>query len=435
MAIRLSAHLGGLPSLYWYVWGGTLINRLGSFVVPFLALYLTDRMGLSIVRAGQIAALYGLGSLLAGLAGGVLADRLGRRPTLIVGLVTGAISMAGLGLAQSLLAAAVWTFCVGFFTDLSRPAVSAIIADVVPVQDRTRAYGLLHWAINIGFSLAPLIAGVVSEWNFLALFLGDAATTLLYAALIFFKVPETRPTTREQRPSFLRTLATPATDGNFMAYAVLVFLLGLVFFQFEASLPIDMRDAGASKRVYGAFIAINGILIALVQPFAARWISRRRRAHVLVLAALTTGVGFSLPAFADVAPVHAVSQALSTLLGAVGLEVAPAIAVYAIGIVVWTMGEILNAPVQPSIAADLAPTHLRASYQGAMQVCWGLSFFLAPALGTWVMARYGSRTLWIGCLALSLAVAAGHFLIAPQRRRRMAELRARTPSEFGLQED
>lgn len=427
--------LSGLPATYWYVWGGTLINRLGSFVVPFLALYLTDRMGMSVLVAGQIAALYGLGSLFAGFAGGILADRFGRRFTLILGLVTGGVSMAGLGFASSLPALALWTFCVGFFTDLSRPAVSAIIADVVPASDRTRAYGLLHWAINIGFSLAPLIAGMLSEWSFLALFLGDAATTLLYAVLVFFKVPETRPAAATQRPALLQSLAIPLTDRAFLAFAACAFLLGLVFFQFEATLPIDIKAKGASLRAYGALIAINGLLIALLQPVSASWISRFRRSHVLAAAALLTGIGFSLPAFVDWPPVLAIASGLSAALGVLRLDVPPSLAIYAIAIVIWTGGEILSSPVQPSVAADLAPTHLRASYQGAMQVSWGLAFALAPALGTWVMHRYGSWVLWMGCLALSSGVAVGHLLIAPARRRRIAALRAQAPAQHGSSED
>ena len=65
--------------MYWTIWLGTLVNKLGSVVVPFLALYLTQERGLPNAEAGALLSLYGAGSILAGLTGGVLADRHGRR--------------------------------------------------------------------------------------------------------------------------------------------------------------------------------------------------------------------------------------------------------------------------------------------------------------------------------------------------------------------
>ncbi|MDQ3266951.1 MAG: MFS transporter [Myxococcota bacterium] len=407
----LRNHLGGLPSIYWYVWGGTLINRLGGFVVPFLALYLTDQVGLPISTAGKIAALYGLGSLMAGLVGGTVSDRFGRKPTLVLGLGIGSVAMLGLGLSTQLTWIGLCTFGVGFFSDLSRPAVSAIISDVVPPADRARAYGLLHWAVNIGFSVAPLIAGYLATRNYLALFVADALTTFAYACFVLFKVPETRPMSLHVRPPLFKNLAAPLGDRNFLAFGLLGFLLALVFFQFEAALPIDMRVHGVQPDQYGALIAINGILIAVLQPFSSGWVARFRRSRVLAASAVLFGVGFGLPALM------------------------PTVTIFALGIVIWTLGEILNSPISQAIVADLAPEQSRGSYQGALQVVWGAAFFLAPALGTWVLEWHGGRTLWIGCLLLGLAVAGAHLVIAGPRRRRVAQLRLQTPGQVSVADD
>ncbi|HEY0253576.1 MAG TPA: MFS transporter, partial [Kofleriaceae bacterium] len=75
-----------LPSVYWTVWLGTLVNRAGAFVVPVLTYYLTDKRNLSLTTAGAIVSLFGVGSLSASLVGGMLADRLGRRTTMVLSL-------------------------------------------------------------------------------------------------------------------------------------------------------------------------------------------------------------------------------------------------------------------------------------------------------------------------------------------------------------
>ena len=49
----------GLPRPFWVLWTGMLVNRAGSFVVPFLAIYLTQARGFSAAQAGIVAALYG----------------------------------------------------------------------------------------------------------------------------------------------------------------------------------------------------------------------------------------------------------------------------------------------------------------------------------------------------------------------------------------
>jgi ABC-type dipeptide/oligopeptide/nickel transport system permease subunit len=79
--------LAGLPRTYWILWTGALINRLGGFVMPLLALYLTGERGLSVEQAGLVVSLYGAGALLSGPVGGALADRWGRRSTLVLALV------------------------------------------------------------------------------------------------------------------------------------------------------------------------------------------------------------------------------------------------------------------------------------------------------------------------------------------------------------
>lgn len=404
--------VAGLPATFWYVWGGTLVNRLGSFVVPFLAVYLTDEQKMSPADAGAIVSLFGLGALLASPSGGWLADRIGRKPTLMLGLTLAAGCMVLLGFSTAPAAIAINTFLLGFTSELFRPAVSAVVADIVPPEDRLRAYAALYWAANLGFAIAPVVAGFMARKSYLALFIADAVTTLVYAGIVFLKVPETRPAPppapEEARPARRASLgelwhslgfAEVARDGVFLTFSALTFLLAMLFMQHNSSLPLEMRAHGIQPEEFGAIIAVNGVLIVLIQPLAAKWVTKYRRSHALALAAVLTGAGFGLNAWADAAPL------------------------YVVGVVIWTMGEIVHSPVSAAVVADLAPVHARGRYQGVFFMAWGLSFFLGPMIGGYVMEHYGARTLWLSCLLVGAFIAAGHLLVASPRRRRIEALR------------
>ena len=391
--------VSGLPRVYWFLWAGMLINRLGNFVVPFLALYLTQERGVTVERAGFVSAMYGLGSFIAAPLGGVLSDRLGRRATMVIGLAGGALCVLHLSLARSpdhiVLAAGL----LGLVGDLYRPAVWTAVVDLVPPVDRPRAYNLLFWAINLGFAAASILAGLLAANGFWLLFIGDAATSFVMALVVLFFVPETRPAAAVRSAKlFAADASAPFRDGVYMAFVALVFLTAFIFMQHLVALPLDMRAHGLSARSYGALIAINGILIVLVQPFVYQWVQGKRRGRVLAFASVLAGVGFGL-------------TGVSTTAWA-----------YAISIAIWTMGEIVMSPVTPSVVSDLAPIELRGTYQGVNQMAWGAAACLGPVLGSVVMAKAGAGAVWAGCLAIGLIVAAGHLNIARPRGKRLAAI-------------
>src|SRR5262252_1240322 len=114
------------PRAYWYVWWGTLINRLGGFVVPLLTIYLIKVRHISDAEAGAVVSVYGAGSIAALLVGGWMADRIGRKVTLVVSLFGGAIAMLVLGVVRDLGAITAMVAVVGFVAELYRPAMQAI---------------------------------------------------------------------------------------------------------------------------------------------------------------------------------------------------------------------------------------------------------------------------------------------------------------------
>jgi MFS family permease len=396
---EVHATAGGLPRVYWYLWWGTLVNRLGSFVVPFLALYLTRERGFTVEQAGLMASLHGAGGVLSGFVGGTVADRFGRRVALLAGLWLGSACMLLLGFSREPLQIGVAVTLLGLLGEMYRPAVSAAMADVVPAKDRARAYGLLYWVVNLGFSIAIPLAGLASRFGFEVLFIADACTTFLYGVVVWRKVPETRPEHVTHEGKRRGISVAPFTDGVFLAFALPVLLTALIFVQSTVTLPLDLTARGISPATFGLVLGLNGVLIVVVQPFAARVLGQMRRSVVLAWASALTGVGFGLYAFT------------------------PEAGLAALAVCVWTLGEIAQAPAASAVVADLAPAEERGTYQGAYSMLWAAAQCVGPALGGLVLGRYGSQGLWGMSLCLGLAAGLWHLSIGPARRRRLEALR------------
>ncbi|WP_204036845.1 MFS transporter [Micromonospora qiuiae] len=392
---------GGLPSVFWYLWAGLLINRAGAFAILFLPLYLTAVRGASESLAGVVIGAFGAGGAAGVLLGGVLADRWGRRATLVAAHLASAVLMVALALSQHLGVIAALALLVGVTHAMPSPAFVAAIVDVVPESRRSRAFNLQFWAFNLGMAVASLLAGLLAEASYLALFLVDAAATLATAALIAWKVPETirhapgSTVTGSRRPG----LHTALTDRHFMVFVGLTFILAVLTTQTSTIMPLAMRADGLGPSAYGTVMALGGVLIVLGQLFVPRLIDRHRKAHVLAVSTALLAIGFGALAIADV---------LALYLGAC---------------VVWTVGSMLAAPPNAQINAELAPPALRARYQSVFYLAFPAASFVAPTLGGLSLQQWGD-VHWLIVGGVGLLAAGGHLLAGPSRERRVSALRS-----------
>ncbi len=368
----------GLPRTYWVLWGGMLINRLGGSVFFLLSIYLTRERHLSTEMAGLVMCLYAAGGVFAGPFGGVLADHFGRRPTLLLGTGCAGTLMLALGFARSNAAIVALAPFLGFFTDICRPPLQAAVADVVAPDRRTRAFGLLYWALNLGFGGASALGGTLAEHSFGLLFVIDALTTFAYGAIVFFGVRETRPAGAPQRTFASGSTAwlEPCRARRVRRVFAVTLLLLIAFVQVIVVLPLDMRAHGLGTRQLGFLLGLNGVFIVIAQPIALRFFGRFSQQRWLVFGAVLCGLG----------------------LGANGLAGGSPVTVYVVATALWTLGEVGFSTAAPTLVIAMSPAHRRGVYQGGFQLAWGLSTMIAPVIGTATLARFGGPTLWLGCL-------------------------------------
>lgn len=385
--------------MFWVIWWSTLVNRMASFVAIFLALYLRQEHGFNEAQAGWVVGLWGLGSTVSAPIGGTLTDRIGRRTTMLLGLALGGLSVVAIALVADPVLLAVLSFLAGATQALFFPAANAAIADVVPPSDRSRAYGHVYWAVNLGLAFGYFVAGLVPSQFLRWLFLADAATTFLCAGIVAWKVPETRPAgiTHE---SELRGLLRVLRDGPYVVFVLLTIAGLMMFTQFQLALPLDMADHGVGSQGFSWLMAFNCIGVVLLQPWLAPLLQRFDQARLLAASALLFGLGYWLNAFASSLPIYLVGAAL------------------------WTVGEVVGFPVASAVVSNLAPVDLRGRYHGAYSMAWGVAMGLSPIVGGQVIHRLGAPTLWWGCLAAGALIATGHLVTAAPRRRRLAAIAA-----------
>ncbi|MEW1829027.1 MFS transporter [Streptomyces sp. NPDC088196] len=388
-ALRRAARetVSGLPREFWWLWTSTLVNRLGAFVSTFMALYLTLDRGYSATYAGLVASLYGLGGVVSSIGSGVMTDRLGRRPTLLIAQSSTAASVALLGFMHDPVAIAAVACLVGAASNASRPAVQAMMADIVRPEDRVRAFSLNYWAINLGFAISSMAAGFIAEVSYRAGFLLEAGMTAICAIVVFLRLPESRPTVAAtsvdgKEPAV--GLGTVLRDGRFMSVVGLSFLVAVVFQQGSVGLPVAMGEAGFTPADYGTAIAVNGFLIVALQIPVTRLIEHRDAKRLLVVSSILAGYGFGLTAFA----------------GSVG--------VFALTVCVWTLGEMINAPTQTGLVVRLSPVQGRGRYQGMYTLSWAVAALVAPLMSGFVIDRFGAEWLWGMCAVVGTGAAVGY---------------------------
>jgi MFS family permease len=342
---------------------------------------------------GEVALLlfaYGAGSVVSILVGGVLTDRLGRRRTLLLSLLGSGVLAVVMGLLPSPRLFVPLLVAFGFIADLYRPAASAVIGDLLPSSERATGFAGLRMAVNLGWASGTALGGLLADWDWRLLFLGDGLTTLAYGVLVYFMIPETRPEFAPAAPHATpgdpsgpgsagghprdarrRGPPSPLGDSVFLDAVAVSFLFTLIFCSHLVVLPLTVtQSAGYPAVVFGLMAALNGVLVALFEITIVAKLKRFRRLRLAALGYTLAALGF----------------------GMIGLVMHWAW--FLLAVVVFTLGEILSAPQQMAFVADWAPPEARGRYLSLYQATWSIAFAVNPALTLPLHAALGERLFW-----------------------------------------
>lgn len=368
------------PREFWVLWVGTLINRIGEFVVPLLGFYLTARQHMSVGQVSVILSALGIGRFVAEGLSGTLADRFGAVFAMRLALAGGGVMLLLLAQAQTFPALFAGVLAYSLFTAMYKPAASTAVADMLGGAKRTQGYNLIYWAINVGTSISPILGGFLAGWSFKLLFYLDAATMFIYSLLLtaFVKLPK-RQHTHAQKGGFL------PRDSLLWQFCLATLLYSLTYQSYKM-LALVFAQQGFSAIQYGQMLSINGVMVVLLGLPIGSYIAHRADSRWQALGAALLGAGFLVHAFA------------------------PSLLVHGLAVVIWTLGEIISYSISKTVISELAPAERRGTYIGLVGSMSGLATLGAPLLGGFLLTHYGNQALWLGIASLSM-VAAGLYMV------------------------
>jgi MFS family permease len=158
----------------------------------------------------------------------------------------------------------------------------------------------------------------------------------------------------------------------------------------NTTFPVYLKENWAiGEAQYGQLMALNAVMVILLQ-FPITKITdrfRRMRMQMMALGAFLYALGFGAQGFVGTLPL------------------------FALCVAIWTLGEMVIAPVSTVLVADMAPKTMRGRYMGAFGLTWGIGYGLGPTLGGTVMDNLGGRYIWYVSLILGSMAAAAFLLL------------------------
>jgi MFS family permease len=353
---------------------------MGMMVLPFIALYSTKELDVSTGTAGLVLAFYGTGAFISAPFVGKLSDKLGSLNLMKISLFASGIFLILFSFITNFITFLILSFIWAVINEAFRPASMSFISNEISSDRRKTAFALYRLAINLGMSIGPVIGGLLSTINFSLLFYVDGLTSIAAGVFMIYSPWQTFHEPEELNDK--QTLVTSEKGSVFKNSKFIFFLLAtvpvqFVFFQHIGAMPLFIvNELGFSTSTFGLLVAVNTILIILIEVPLNDAMGKWSNLNALSLGALLYGIGFGMMA--------------------VMTELTPLI----ISIVVWTFGEMIFLPSGGVFVAEISPEKRRGEYMGYYQMTFSFSFMIGPWLGAEVLDSLGSFILWTGCLVL-----------------------------------
>jgi predicted MFS family arabinose efflux permease len=381
------ATLRSTPASARYLLGGIFIVQAGSLMQAFIVLYLVQR-GFSVGHAAAALTAYSIGATVGNLLGGELTHRIGPRVTVAGTMACCAVLVAAVPVLSRpalFLYLIVTVALAGLVAQCYRPAAATLLSEVMPEEHHVMSFSMMRVAMNTGATVGPLIAAGLILVNWDLLFVLNAVTALLYAALAYFLLPAGRPAhdpekaVEGQRSAYLVLLR----DVRYQLYLLSGVISAAVYVQFLSVLPLKITSEGGPTALYSVVLAQSSLILILTEmkitTYTRRWSPR------LVVAAGSLLLGLGIAAYAP-----ATGSGVTIILGTF----------------VFVLGVMVSGPTAFAYPAKFPP-HLRARYLGAKYATFGLGLALGPAVGVLVWQAVGSRSfLYFGAATIVAAACA-----------------------------
>jgi len=383
---RLQKIYHDFPKKFWVVVATSFIDGVGgTLLFPFFTLYITQKFGVGMTQAGLVLGTFSAFGLIGSAIGGALTDKFGRKSLILFGLVFSAVSTLSLGLVNEFSLLIPVAVVIGLLSNIAGPAHQAMVADLLPEEKRQEGFGILRVVGNMAWIIGPTIGGFIANRSFFALFVLDAVVSCIVAVIVFMYIPETKPESSGEPESIFKTFAgyrIVFKDYAYLAFLFVAMLMGLVYQQMYNSLSVYLRDNhGIQPQGYGFLLTASAITVILLQFTTTRIIKKYPAFIMMAVGVFFYMIGFGMFGFVT------------------------AYWLFALAVVIITVGEMVIMPTASALAANFAPEDMRGRYMAVFGLSWALPATIGPSAAGLILDNYNPDLLWyVGAAICAVAV-------------------------------
>jgi MFS family permease len=382
----------------------TFIDRLGGFILfPFYSLYITSHFGVSMVEVGILFSIFSIGNIFGGTLGGALADKYGRRAMILLGLVVSGLSNIFMGLINDLYLFYIIATFSGLVGNFGGPARQAMIADLLPKEQRAEGFGILRVALNLSAVIGPILGGVVATQSYMLLFIIDAVSSIITAIIVYLVIPETKPQKLDAEPeeSIIKTIIgykEVLKDWVFVLFLSTSAIVMLVYMQMNSTLSVFLRDVhGFPEQSFGWVLSMNATMVVLLQFWITKKVSKYPPMKMMAFGAMFLMVGFGMYGFVSEPYMFFVAMAIITI------------------------GEMIVFPVGQVAVASFAPEDKRGRYMAVFMLQWAIPSLFGVLVAGLVMEFIGAEWVWYFAGILSVVSIIGFLYLHIITKKRFIE--------------
>ncbi len=383
----------GIPRVIWYISIISLVNRCGAFVICFLALYMTKKLGFPLEETGYVMTCFGVGALTGAFVGGKLTDKLGYYPVQFWSLLINGIVLLLMMQVRDIWAMGLAVYAMSFSSEIFRPANSVAMARHCEADTRTRSISLYRMAVNLGWTIAPALGGMLVAFGWEWLFWVDGLTCIAAALTLLWLLPKKAEQPQSQNEAETEratsTQISPYRDRHFLWFAMLTMLGAVAFMQILWTIPLFWEQTYAwSEAQIGRMLALNGLLVFFIEmPLVHRLEGRSPAMGYVRLGLVLYAVSFAV----CLLPAGMATALLFT--------------------VVLSFGEMFVMPFSSNFVFGRSEGSKQGAYMALYTMSYSVANIIAPLLGTQVIAAWGYPVLWYLVSGLAIVTCVGFWLL------------------------
>lgn len=381
----------GLSRPAWMLSLVMLVNRCGAMVVPFLGVYMVNRLGFSLKETGILLSIFGLGSVLGSSIGGWLTDKFGAFWVQLFSL--SAIVPLFLVLPQltTFTSLGMGIFILSSVGEIFRPANSVSLAYYSNPENVVKSFTLNRMALNLGFSIGPALGGFFAAISYDLLFYGNAFTAALAAIIfyVYFKGKKGYENVKTVEGDAEGENLSPYRDKPFMVFTLLSILFAICFFQLLSTLPLYYREVyHLSEKGIGVILAYSGVVVFTLEMLIVHYAEKKTSAaNAIIIGVFLCGLAFA------------------------SLLVTKGIWLLYVSMFILCISEILAMPFMATVTLKRANAKYKGAYMGLNSLALSAGLVFAPYLGTRIAANFGFDILWAGTGLLMFLTAIGFYFL------------------------